>query len=214
MKKHLGVDTVSRTKNVVGAVPAVAFDAAGIILRTASITRRDLGSLAELVASTLRAGATAPTLLADQPLRYSRLALPIVVGNVVGIITAGSIDFPGIIASAAAVVGLDLITFAKAAPAARRPGPGPRSVLLSDQALRDARLSLAVIIGDVVGVVSAVSIYLPGVELAPAAVIGFDLIALAESITTSAVGVAAPAVERRDEAGLDARFGFAVVVCV
>jgi len=82
LKKHLGVDTVSRTKNVVGAVPAVAFDAAGIILRTASITRRDLGSLAELVASTLRAGAAAAPLLADQALRYSRLALTVVVSDV------------------------------------------------------------------------------------------------------------------------------------
>jgi len=173
----------------------------------------NLGSLAELAAA-LRARAAAPALLADQAFRYSRLTLAVVVSDIVGVVAAIPVNFPGIIASAAAVVGLDLITFAKAAPAARRPGPGPRSVLLSNQALRDARLSLAVIIGDVVGIVSAVSIYLPGVELAPAAVIGFDLIALAESITTSAVGVAAPAVERRDEAGLDARFGFAVVVCV
>ena len=66
---------------------------------------------------------------------------------------------------------------------------------------------------NVVRIVAAVSIDLARVELAPAAVIGFDLIALAESITTSAVGVAAPAVERRDEAGLDARFGFAIVLC-
>ena len=211
MKKHLGVDTVSRTKNVVGAVPAVAFDAAGIILRTASITRRDLGSLAELVASTLRAGATAPTLLADQPLRYSRLALPIVVGNVVGIITAVSIDFPGIIASAAAVVGLDLITFAKAAPA-RRPRTRPRSVLLADQAFGDARLALPIIIGDVVGIVSAVPIDLSGVELAPAPIVRFDLISLAEPIA-SAVGIAAPAIKRRDEAGLDPSLGFAIVLC-
>jgi len=210
LKKHLGVDTVSRTKNVVGAVPAVAFDAAGIILRTASITRRDLGSLAELVASTLRAGATAPTLLADQPLRYSRLALPIVVGNVVGIITAGSIDFPGIIASAAAVVRLDLITFAKAAAATRR--PRPRSVPLADEALRDPRLALTVIIGDVVSIVSAIPIDLSGVELAPAPIVRFDLISLAEPIA-SAVGIAAPAVERRDEAGLDSRLGFAIVLC-
>ena len=201
---------MSRTKNVVGAVPAVAFDAAGIILRTASITRRDLCSLAELVASTLRAGATAPTLLADQPLRYSRLALPIVVGNVVGIITAVSIDFPGIIASAAAVVRLDLITFAKAAAATRR--PRPRSVPLADEALRDPRLALTVIIGDVVSIVSAVPIDLSGVELAPAPIVRFDLISLAEPIA-SAVGIAAPAVERRDEAGLDARFGFAIVLC-
>ena len=213
MKKHLGVDTVSRTKNVVGAVPAVAFDAAGIILRTASITRRDLGSLAELVASTLRARAAAPALLADEALCYSRLALPIVVGNVVGIITAISIDLPGVIASAAAVVRLDLITFAKAAPAARRPRPRPRSVLLADQALRDARFPLAVVVGDVVRIVAAVSADLPRIEFAAAAVVSFDFISLAETITASAVGIAAPAVERRDEAGLDARFRLTIILC-
>ena len=138
---------MSHTVYVVGPIPAVTFYAARIVLRTASITRRDLGSLAELVASTLRARAAAPTLLADQAFRYSRLALPIVVGNVVGIITAVSIDFPGIIASAAAVVGLDLITFAQATAAARR--PRPRSVLLADEARLDPRLALPVIICDV-----------------------------------------------------------------
>ena len=64
---------------------------------------------------------------------------------------------------------------------------------------------------NVVGIISAVSIDLPGMVPAPLAVIGFDLIALAE--TASAVGIAAPAVERRDEAGLDARLGFAIVLC-
>ena len=172
----------------------------------------NLGSLAQFP-SAFWTRAAAPALFFDEPLRYSRLALPIVVSDIVGVVAAIPVNFPGIIASAAAVVGLDLITFAKAAPAARRPGPGPRSVLLSNQALRDARLSLAVIIGDVVGIVSAVSIYLPGVELAPAAVIGFDLISLAETITASAVGIAAPAVERRDEAGLDARFGLTIILC-
>ena len=140
---------MSHTVYVVGPIPAVTFYAARIVLRTASITRRDLGSLAELVASTLRARAAAPTLLADQAFRYSRLALPIVVGNVVGIITAVSIDFTGIIASAAAVVGLDLITFAKAAPAARRPRSRPRSVLLADEARLDPRLAFPVVIGNV-----------------------------------------------------------------
>ena len=137
---------MSHTVYVVGPIPAVTFYAARIVLRTASITRRDLGSLAELVASTLRTRAAAPAFLADQALRYSCLALAIVVGNVVGVVPAVPRDFTWI-------------------------------------------------------------------ELASASVIGFYLIALAESIATSAVGIAAPAVERRDEAGLDARFGFAIVLC-
>ena len=66
---------------------------------------------------------------------------------------------------------------------------------------------------NVVRIVAAVSIDLARVELAPAAVIGFDLISFSQAITASAVGIAAPAVERRDEAGLDARFGFAIVLC-
>ena len=66
---------------------------------------------------------------------------------------------------------------------------------------------------NVVGVVTAISIDLPGVIASATAVIGFDRIALAEAIAASAIGVAAPAVERRDEAGLDARFGFAIVLC-
>ena len=66
---------------------------------------------------------------------------------------------------------------------------------------------------NVVRIVAAVSIDLARVELAPAAVIGFDLISLAETITASAVGIAAPAVERRDEAGLDARFGLTIILC-
>ena len=66
---------------------------------------------------------------------------------------------------------------------------------------------------NVVRIVAAVPIDLARVELAPAAVIGFDLISFSQAITASAVGIAAPAVERRDEAGLDARFGFAIVLC-
>ena len=66
---------------------------------------------------------------------------------------------------------------------------------------------------NVVGIVSAVPIYLSGVELAPAAIVRFDLISLAEPIA-SAVGIAAPAVERRDEARLDSRLALAVIICV
>ena len=66
---------------------------------------------------------------------------------------------------------------------------------------------------NVVGIISAVSIDLPGIVPAPLAVIGFDAIALAEPITASAVRIAAPAVERRDEAGLDACFGLTIILC-
>ena len=133
--------------------------------------------------------------------------------NIIGVIPAVPRDLARVEPTSAPIIGFNLVALAEAAAAARRTRPGPRSIILADQALRDARLSLAVVVGDVVRIVAAVSGGLPGVELAPAAVIGFDLIALAESITTSAVGVAAPAVERRDEAGLDARFGFAIVLC-
>ena len=133
--------------------------------------------------------------------------------NIVRFVTSIAADRAWVVTPAPAVVGLDLVALAEAAAAARRPGPRPRSVLLTDQAFGDARLALAVIIGDVIGIVSAVSIYLPGVIASATAVIGFDRIALAETITASAVGIAAPAVERRDEAGLDARLGFAIVLC-
>ena len=172
----------------------------------------DLGSLAEL-ASTLRARAAAPAFLADQAFFHARLTLPVVVGNVVGAIAPVSVDLAGIVLLAAAVSGLYLVALSQATAAARRPRPGPRPVLLADQALGDPRLAFSVIIGNVVGIVSAISIYLPGVVSAPPAVIGFDLIALAEAIAASAVGVAAPAVERRDEARLDSRLGLAIVLC-
>ena len=123
MKKHLGVDTVSRTKNVVGAVPAVAFDAAGIILRTASITRRDLGSLAELVASTLRTRAAAAPLLFNEPLRYSCLTLSVVVINIIRVITAVPRDLARVEPTSAPIIGFNLVALAEAAAAARRTRP-------------------------------------------------------------------------------------------
>jgi len=83
-----------------------------------------------------------------------------------------------------------------------------------DEILGHARLPLAIIISNVVGSIAAVPIDLARVELAPAAVIGFDLISFSQAITASAVGIAAPAVERRDEARLDSRLALAVVVCV
>ena len=65
---------------------------------------------------------------------------------------------------------------------------------------------------NVVGIVSAVPINFARVEFASAPIIAFDLVAFAQSIT-SAVRVAAPAVKRRDEARLDSRLGFAIVLC-
>jgi len=112
-----------------------------------------------------------------------------------------------------------LYSSADAHSAARRtttPGPAPAPAapaLLADQALRDARLALAVVVRDVVRIVTAVPRDLAFVEFAAAPIIGFDLVALAESITP-AVRVAVPAAERSDEARFDARLGFAIVVCV
>jgi hypothetical protein len=171
----------------------------------------NLGSLAEL-ASTLRARTAASPLLADQAFRYSRLALAVVVSDIIRIIATVPINFPGVIASAAAVIGLYLIAFAQAAPAARRPRPGPRPVLLADQALGDPRLPLAVVVVNIIGVVPTVPRDFTRVELASAAVIGFDLITLAESIAASAIGIAAPAVKRRDEARLDARLALPIII--
>ena len=112
-----------------------------------------------------------------------------------------------------------LYSCSNAHAAARRTagtGSTPRTAapaLLADQALRDARLALAVIVVNIICIVAAVPRDLALVEFAAAPIIGFDLVSLAESIT-SAVGVAASTTECRDEARLDARLGFAVVVCV
>ena len=177
-----------------------------------TIPSLNLGSLAELAAA-LRARAAAPALLADQALGDARLTLAVVIVYVVRVIPAVSTNFTGVEPAPRAIVGFDLITFTQAAAAARR--ARPRAVLLADETLRDACLALPVVVGNIVRIVAAVPRDFTWIELASAAVIGFYLVAFAESVSAaSAVGVAAPAVERRDEAGLDARFGFAVVVCV
>ena len=118
--------------------------------------------------------------------------------------------------AASAISSLYARTNAHASP--RRtttPGPAPAPAapaLLADQALRDARLALAVVVGDVVRIVAAVPRDLALVEFAAAPIIGFDLVALAEPIT-SAVGIAAR-VKRRDKARLNPSLALAVVVCV
>ena len=162
-----------------------------------TIPSLNLGSLAKLAAA-LRARAAAVALLADQAFRYSCLALAVVVSDIVGLVTAVSTNFAGVEPAASAIVGLDLVTLAEAAAAARRSGPGPRPVLLTDQAFGDARLPLAVVVVNIVGVVPAVSTNFARVELASASVVCFYLISFSEAITASAVGIAAPAVERRD----------------
>ena len=59
--------------------------------------------------------------------------------------------------------------------------PRPRSVLLADQALRHSCFAFAVVVENVVRVVAAVPTNLTGVELAPAPIIGFDLVAFAQA---------------------------------
>ena len=201
------------TVYVVGPIPAVAFYAARIVLRTASITRRDLGiprgacvhASGSGCGSRPSCGSGVSLLSSRAPHRRRQCRRCI--------ITAVSIDFPGIIASAAAVVGLDLVTLAQTATAARRARPGPRSVLLADQALRDPRFPLAVVVVDVVGVVPAVSTRFCQGRTCLRRGNRLRSYRLTESIA-AAVGIAAPAAERRDEAPLDARLGLTVVICV
>ena len=156
--------------------------------------------------------AAAPALLADQALGDARLTLAVVIVYVVRVIPAVSTNFTGVEPAPRAIVGFDLITFTQAAAAARR--ARPRAVLLADETLRDACLALPVVVGNIVRIVAAVPRDFTWIELASAAVIGFYLVAFAESVSAaSAVEVAAPAVKRRDEARLDSRLGFAIVLC-
>jgi len=121
-----------------------------------------------------------------------------------------------VLLAASAISSLYARTNAHSAPrrtSAPRTAPASASpALLADQALCDARLALSIIIVYVVRIITAVSANLTGVELAPAPIVRFYLVTLTESIT-SAVGVAVPAAERRDEARFDSRLGFAVVLC-
>ena len=149
----------------------------------------------------------APTFLADQAFFHARLALPIVVANVVGPVAAVPSDFPRVILLAAAIARLDLVALLELVARAGATVLGP------NQALGDARFPLAVVVVNIVGVVPAVSTDFARVELSPTPIVRFYLVTLTESIA-SAVGIAVPAAERRDEACFDARLGFAVVVCV
>ena len=126
-------------------------------------------------------------------------------------------DLTRVFLASAAIPGLYARTNAHSAPrrtAAPRTTPTPAApALLSDQALRDARLTLSVVVVNIVGVVPAVPRDFARVELPPAPIVGFYLVTLTESIA-SAVGIAVPAAERRDEAGFDSRLTLAVIICV
>ena len=65
-----------------------------------------------------------------------------------------------------------------------------------------------------VGAVAPISVDLSGVILLAAAIARLDGVTFPQLVRRRPVGVAAAAAERRDEACLDARLGFAVVVCV
>ena len=83
---------------------------------------------------------------------------------------------------------------------------GPGLALPPDQPRRDARLGVAVVVADVVGAVAPVARDFAGVELAAPAVVGLDLVALAEGPRAAAAPALAAAARR------DARLAVAVVV--
>ena len=65
-----------------------------------------------------------------------------------------------------------------------------------------------------VGAITPVPVDLARIILLAAAIVGLDLVPFAQLVRRRAVGVAAPAAERRDEARLDARLALAVIICV
>ena len=65
-----------------------------------------------------------------------------------------------------------------------------------------------------VGAITPVPVDLARIILLAAAVSGLDGVAFSQFIGRPAIGVAASAAERRDEACFDARLGFTVVICV
>ena len=107
---------------------------------------------------------------------------------------------------------------ADAHAAARRattPGPAPAApALLANEAGLDPSLSFPVVVGNVVRTITPVPVYLARIILLAAAIARLDGVTFPEFVRRPAIGVAASAAERRDEARLDARLGFAVIVCV
>ena len=93
--------------------------------------------------------------------------------------------------------------------------PAPAApALLANEAGLDPSLSFPVIVGNVVRTITPVPVYLARIRLLAAAIARLDGVTFPEFVRRPAIGVAASAAERRDEARLDARLGFAVVVCV
>ena len=96
---------------------------------------------------------------------YTRLRLPVVVINVVETVSAFSRDATPVVLGATSVASLDALVSSKfghrhlPAAAAARP----------DVLLQYTRLPLPVVVGNVVGTVAAVPIYLPFVIFAAAA---------------------------------------------
>ena len=65
-----------------------------------------------------------------------------------------------------------------------------------------------------VGAITPVPVDLARIILLAAAIARLDGVTFPEFVRRPAIGVAASAAERRDEARLDPRLGFAIVVCV
>ena len=89
---------------VVRVVAAVPTNLAGVELAPAAIVRLDLVAFAEAV----RAASNLP----DQALGDANLSFPIVVGNVVRIITAVPANLTGVEPAASTIVRFDLVAFA------------------------------------------------------------------------------------------------------
>ena len=155
---------------------------------------------ARAIALAQEASGAAAVELADQALRHARLPLPIIVGDVVGVVAAVSGDFPGVELAAAAIVGFDAIALAQATS-------GATAVELADQAFRHARLPLPVVVGDVIRIITAVSGDFPWVELASASVISFDLVPFLQTIAVTTTAARGP-----DQALRHPRLALAVVV--
>ena len=145
----------------------------------------------------------------DELFEHASLLFAVVVVNIVGPVSAVAFDASWIELTTASVAALDLCSLAQF-PSAFRTWAAA-AALLADQALGDARLTLAVVIVYVVRVISAVSTNFTGVEPAPRAIVGFDLVAFTQA--AAAARRARPrAVLLADQALGDARLPLSVVV--
>ena len=143
--------------NVVGAVTALALDRSGIEFTSVlelglafvalANLRRALRAPREAPRAAPRPRPT-PTYHFDSLQVDVRLFIPILKGNVVRVITVGSLDGAFVPLTSPLEIRFDLIAFAGLlrAPAAVALAVGVRAL---DELLLDARLVLAVIVGDV-----------------------------------------------------------------